>query len=176
MRLLLVVSALGEVHAVHAEHWPTSNDALSEQLLRAQRTIREGYAAQHHTAGAGLALQPTGGRLAAAASSWAKQVLRGVPLPAGLEPVLQRLRAHMATVHNFSAAKLPPGVRRLPVFYPFCGVDLGHALALFPDSPSHVMLAAIPLGDPLCFLIAKCREHTCAHTSLPGPTRGLRVY
>ena len=99
-----------------------------------------------------------------------------MPLPAGLEPVLQRLRAHMATVHNFSAAKLPPGVRRLPVFYPFCGVDLGHALALFPDSPSHVMLAAIPLGDPLCFLIAKCREHTCAHTSLPGPTRGLRVY
>ena len=52
-----------------------------------------------------------------------------------------------------------PQVRRLGVFYPFCGVDLGHALALFPDAPRHVMLAALPLGDPLCFVIAQCREH-----------------
>ena len=54
---------------------------------------------------------------------------------------------------------MAPQVRRLGVFYPFCGVDLGHALALFPDAPRHVMLAALPLGDPLCFVIAQCREH-----------------
>ena len=56
-------------------------------------------------------------------------------------------------------------MRRLPVLYPFSGVDLLHALALFPHSPRYVMLAALPLGDLLCFVIAQCRDHMSKMTA-----------
>ena len=52
-------------------------------------------------------LDPTGEQLAAAASSWAAQVLESVPLA----DALQGLLAHMASVHMFSVATLPPRVR-----------------------------------------------------------------
>ena len=142
-------------------HWPTSNDSLSQQLVHNQRIVRNGYAAFRAPP---LGLRPTGEELAAAASSWAEQMLRGGPnkqLPQDHIPpsTLGELRKHIGNVQNFSAALLPPGVRRLPVFYPFCGVDLVNALALFPHSPRYVMLAGLPLGDPLCFVIAQCRDH-----------------
>lgn len=98
-----LVSALGAAKRAPTAPWPTSNDSLSIQLLHAQRTIRNGYAANR----AAFALDPTGEQLAAAASSWAAQVLESVPLA----DVLQGLRAHMASVRNFSVATLPPRVR-----------------------------------------------------------------
>ena len=101
---LLLVSALGAAKHAPTALWPTSNDSLSIQLSLAQRTIRSGYAAHR----AAFALEPTGEQLAAAASSWAAQVLESVP---SLTPPLRGLRAHMASVHNFSVATLPPRVR-----------------------------------------------------------------
>jgi len=100
---LLLVSALGAAMHAPTAPWPTSNDPLSIQLSLAQRTIRDGYVAHR----AALALDPTGEQLAAAASSWAAQVLASVPL----SEALRGLRVHMASVHNFSMATLPPRVR-----------------------------------------------------------------
>ena len=172
---------------VGAHHWPTSNDSLSLQLIDKQRQVRDAYAAYRAPP---LGLRATGEELAAAASSWAEQMLRGgrnLQLPQDHIPpdTLHALRKHMKKATDFSNASLPPGVRRLPVFCnsppfepgtqwsadrlspclpralsdPFCGVDLYNALALFPDSPRYVMLAALPLGDPLCFVIPQCRLH-----------------
>ena len=100
---LLLVSALGAAKHAPTVLWPTSNDSLSIQLSHAQRTIRSGYAAHR----AAFVLDPTGEQLAAAASSWAAQVLESVPLA----DALQGLLAHMASVHMFSVATLPPRVR-----------------------------------------------------------------
>ena len=165
---------------------PTSNDSFSQELAKQQRTVRDSYAAYRAPP---LGLQPTGEALAAAAASWAEQMLRGgrnEQLPQDhLSPdILDAMRMHRNLATNFSAASLPAGVRRLPVFCnspfrtsdpftgdcsidpspralsdPFCGVDLHNALALFPDSPRYVMLAALPLGDPLCLVIPQCRLH-----------------
>ena len=99
-------------------HWPTSNESLSTQLADKQRTVRDGYAAYRAPP---LGLQPTGEELAAAASSWVEQMLRGGRnlqlLQDHIPPdTLDALRKHRNSVAKFSATSLPPGVRRLPVF------------------------------------------------------------
>lgn len=98
--------------------WPTSNDSLSKELAKQQRTVRDRYAAYRLPP---LGLQPKGEALAAAAASWAEQMLRGgrnEQLPQDHIPpdLLQALRMHRTRATNFSAALLPKGVRRLRVF------------------------------------------------------------
>jgi len=95
--------------AVH--HWPISNDSYSQQLLLIQRTASAEYAAYRAPP---LGLDPTGEELAAAASSWAEEMLRGSrsngrPGSYLLERLQINLRDHIGRVHNFSAAWLPPG-------------------------------------------------------------------
>ena len=99
-------------------HWPTSNDSLSKELAKQQRAVRDSYAAYRAPP---LGLQPTGEALAAAAASWAEQMLRGgrnEQLPQDHIPpdILGAMRMHRNRATNFSAASLPVSVRRLPVF------------------------------------------------------------
>ena len=99
-------------------HWPTSNDSLSKELAKQQRAVRDSYAAYRAPP---LGLQPTGEALAAAAASWAEQMLRGgrnEQLPQDHIPpdTLGAMRMHRDRATNFSAASLPVSVRRLPVF------------------------------------------------------------
>jgi len=130
------------------QNWPISNDTLTQDLLQSQQRMRHSYAQLSP-----LGLHPTGEELAAAANSWADEALRDRGFPAAA------LRGHLAAVRDFSNHRLPRAVTRLPVLYPFCGVDLMHALALFPHAPRYVMLAGLPLGDPICFVIPECRAH-----------------
>ena len=61
-------------------------------------------------------------------------------------------------VGQFMAHRTPPKLRTLPVFYPFSGVDLWWATALFPHAPRYVMLAYLPLGNLEPFADSGCRD------------------
>jgi hypothetical protein len=86
-----------------------------------------------------------------AAEAWASQQASGHRQ----RPVADGVRRRLASLRNFSAARLPEAVRarRLPVFYPFCGADLLTAAGLFPGAPRYVLVSAMPVGDPACFVV-----------------------
>jgi hypothetical protein len=51
---------------------------------------------------------------------------------------------------------LPPSVSALPVLYPFSGIDLITAHALFPRAPSFTLAADLPAGRPWCLGSPRC--------------------
>ena len=71
----------------------------------------------------------------------------------------------MDALHNrteamgrFTQHVYPPAVHTLPVLYPFAGVDLLTAHALFPHAPEYSLLADLPLGNLSCVAHRACRK------------------
>jgi hypothetical protein len=70
---------------------------------------------------------------------------------------LVRMRLRADQLRNFTSSRLPSAARELPVLYLFGGADLLTASWLFPSATRHTLMAALPLGQPSCFLQTACR-------------------
>ena len=68
------------------------------------------------------------------------------------------LAEHRELLGGLVRRHLPLRLSGLPCFYPFGGADLLTATALVPDAPHYIIVSKLPLGDPECFLNAKCRS------------------
>ena len=94
-------------------------------------------------------------KLTAAMQHWAAQ-WRGLAREAKSSDHVS-LAAHLHTLRRMVRDQLPKKLAELPLFYPLGGADLLTAAAVAPNATHHILSAALPLGDPACFLSTACR-------------------